>query len=62
MSAVALAKADAHKSTILSPPRAEIVNRFLLVGGNKRGDKRWYEKNITIADTRFEKHLKKMEK
>jgi hypothetical protein len=26
----------------------------LLVGGNKRGDARWYEKNIPIADSRFE--------
>ena len=35
---------------------------ILLVGGNKQGDKRWYEKNIPIADARFEKHLKGMEK
>jgi len=35
---------------------------ILLIGGNKRGDKRWYEKNIPIADARFEKHLKQMEK
>ena len=33
---------------------------ILLVGGNKQGDKRWYEKNIPIADARFEKHLKRM--
>lgn len=35
---------------------------ILLLGGNKQGDKRWYQKNIPIADARFEKHLKRMEK
>lgn len=35
---------------------------ILLVGGNKQGDKRWYEKNVPIADARFEKHLNEMEK
>ncbi len=35
---------------------------ILLVGGNKQGDKRWYAKNIPIADARFAKHLKRMEK
>ncbi|MEQ1888923.1 MAG: type II toxin-antitoxin system RelE/ParE family toxin [Alphaproteobacteria bacterium] len=34
---------------------------ILLVGGNKQGDKRWYEKNIPIADARFAKHVKEME-
>ena len=34
---------------------------ILLVGGSKQGDKRWYDKNIPIADARFEKHLKSME-
>ncbi len=29
----------------------------LLIGGNKGGDKRWYEKNIPIADRRFEEYL-----
>ena len=35
---------------------------ILLVGGNKQGDKRWYDKNIPIADARFERHLRRMEK
>lgn len=35
---------------------------ILLVGGNKQGDKRWYKKNIPIADRRFDKHLRIMEK
>jgi hypothetical protein len=29
----------------------------LLVGGNKGGDKRWYEKNIPIAERRFTEYL-----
>ena len=35
---------------------------ILLVGGNKRGDKRWYETHIPIAEARFDQHLKTMEK
>ncbi len=35
---------------------------ILLVGGNKQGDKRGYDKHIPIADARFKKHLKTMEK
>src|ERR1700722_8645238 len=35
---------------------------ILLVGGNKQDDRRWYDKNIPIADARFAKHLKSMEK
>ncbi len=29
----------------------------LLVGGNKRGDERWYEVNIPIAEKRLARHL-----
>jgi hypothetical protein len=32
---------------------------ILLVGGNKRGKKRWYEVNVRIADERFERHLRR---
>ena len=39
------------------PNRAAI----LLVGGNKRGDKRWYKRNLPIADDRFARHLKRLE-
>ncbi len=39
------------------PSRAAI----LLVGGNKRGDKRWYKKQIPIADERFRQHLESLE-
>lgn len=29
----------------------------LLIGGNKGGDKRWYDVNISIADRRFVEYL-----
>jgi len=35
------------------PDRAAI----LLVGGSKRGDKRWYRANVPVADARFQPHL-----
>jgi hypothetical protein len=34
---------------------------ILLVGGTKRGDKRWYKKHLPIADERFKRHLKRLE-
>lgn len=34
---------------------------ILLVGGNKRGDTRWYRKNLPIADERFRRHLARLE-
>lgn len=34
---------------------------IVLVGGNKTGDKRWYEKNIPIAEQRFTEHLETLE-
>jgi hypothetical protein len=39
------------------PNRAAV----LLVGGNKRGDKRWYKKHMPIADERFRRHLNRLE-
>lgn len=38
------------------PQRAAI----LLVGGCKAGDKRWYKKNVPIADERFRRHLENL--
>ncbi|MBS0186182.1 MAG: type II toxin-antitoxin system RelE/ParE family toxin [Proteobacteria bacterium] len=35
---------------------------ILLVGGNKGRDKKWYHTHIPLAEMRFKKHLKKMEK
>jgi hypothetical protein len=31
---------------------------ILLIGGNKRGDGRWYEKNILIAERLYQDHLR----
>lgn len=41
----------------LDPNRAAI----LLIGGKKRGDKRWYKKHLPLADERFRRHLKRLE-
>ncbi len=35
---------------------------ILLVGGNKRGAKRFYEKTVPLADALFDKHLDKWRK
>ncbi len=39
------------------PRRAAI----LLIGGNKRGNKRWYKTHLPIADERFRRHLEGLE-
>jgi hypothetical protein len=38
-----------------------IRQAIVLVGGNKTGDKRWYQKNISIAEQRFTKHIETLE-
>ncbi len=35
---------------------------ILLIGGDKTGNKRWYEENIPIADRLYDKHLHTLEK
>lgn len=40
------------------PRRAAI----LLIGGDKTGDARWYEKNVPIADDLYDAHLKDLVK
>jgi hypothetical protein len=35
---------------------------ILLVGGNKRGDKRWYKKHLPIAEERFRQHLRRLDR
>lgn len=42
---------------VFDPERRAI----LLVGGNKQGDKRWYDKMIPIAEQRYQRHLDEME-
>jgi hypothetical protein len=34
---------------------------ILLVGGNKTGNKRWYEENLPIAERRYELYLETLE-
>lgn len=35
---------------------------ILLIGGNKRGDKRWYKTYVPIADKLYANHLAELEK
>lgn len=42
---------------IFDPKRQGI----LILGGNKTGDKRWYKKNIPLADKLYKQYLETME-
>ena len=33
---------------------------ILLIGGDKTGDKRWYDVNVPIADRLYDDHLKQL--
>jgi hypothetical protein len=35
---------------------------ILLIGGDKTGDKRWYEEQIPIADRLYAEHLEELKK
>ncbi|MDM7922248.1 MAG: type II toxin-antitoxin system RelE/ParE family toxin [Pyrinomonadaceae bacterium] len=35
---------------------------ILLIGGDKTGNKRWYEQFVPIADRLYERHLEELEK
>jgi hypothetical protein len=35
---------------------------LLLLGGDKSGDAKWYEKFVPVADELFDRHLKQLEK
>jgi hypothetical protein len=37
-------------------------NAILLIGGNKRGNKRWYDEFVPRADRLYDTHLKELEK
>ncbi len=34
---------------------------LLLIGGDKTGDPKWYERFVRIADDLFDQHLKRLE-
>jgi len=40
-------------------PRRKAI---LLIGGDKTGDDRWYEKNVPIADNLYDEHLDQLRK
>jgi hypothetical protein len=35
---------------------------ILLIGGNKTGDDRWYDKYVPLADKIYEEHIKALQK
>ena len=37
-------------------------NALLLIGGDKTGDARWYEKNVPMADDLYDAHLVELKK
>lgn len=37
-------------------------NAILLIGGDKTGDKRWYETQVPIADRLYDEHLQQLRK
>ena len=39
-------------------PRRSVI---LLIGGDKTGEKRWYEIHIPIADRLYDEHLKQLQ-
>lgn len=47
-------KGDPYRILFVFDPKRQAV---LLVAGSKRGDSRWYEKNIPIAEKRYAQYL-----
>jgi hypothetical protein len=37
-------------------------NAILLLGGDKRGDQRWYDVNVPVADGLYDEHLIELKK
>jgi hypothetical protein len=52
-------KGDPYRILFAFDPRREAL---LLVGGDKTGDKRWYDKMILLAEKIFAQHLETLEK
>jgi hypothetical protein len=52
-------KGNPYRILFAFDPKREAL---LLVGGDKTGDKRWYDKMIPIAEKIFAKHLETLEK
>jgi len=51
---------DRHPRVLYAfdPRRAAL----LLIGGDKTGDPKWYNKSVPIADALFDQHLKQLER
>jgi hypothetical protein len=52
-------KGDPYRILFAFDPRREAL---LLIGGNKAGDKRWYDKMIPVAEKIFAAHLETLKK
>lgn len=52
-------KGDPYRVLYAFDPRRAAL---LLIGGNKVGDNRWYERFIPIADKLFDEHLETLKK
>ena len=50
---------NSYRTLYAFDPRRTAI---LLIGGNKTGDKQWYEKFIPIADKLFAEHLEDLKK
>lgn len=50
---------DPYRVLYIFDPRRVAV---LLIGGDKTGDDRWYEKSVPIADRLYAEHLETLEK
>jgi len=50
-------KGDPYRILYAFDPRRSAI---LLIGGNKAGDARWYEKFVPLADKLYEEHLKEI--
>ena len=54
------AGSDRRRSLRIFFPFDPKRSAILLVGGDKTGDKRFYETNIPVADARYERHLERI--
>ncbi len=52
-------KGNPYRVLYVFDPRRKAI---LLIGGNKTGDKRWYDKNVPVADDLYSEHLETLQK
>jgi len=52
-------RGDPYRILYAFDPRRTAI---LLIGGNKSGDGRWYDKFVPIADTLYDHHLETLKK